>query len=456
MRVHDSYWGNKPAAEACATLRIGGPIIVANIAQIALMSLNLAIVGALGTDVLAGTSLATMAFQSVLLITTGILSATIPLMAKAYGECTDPWVRIVQILVAGVATSILLCLPSWLFLSNLTKVLVSMGINPGTATLAGDVAWMLQWSLLPNFLYIILRSLFSVLQATATVAIVPLCGVAFGVIASYIAVNGHGVVPPLGASGIGVGNMVTMLSIVAVFLLLARAETRKQRSPDKYSIIPRRHDLASIWEIGISIGLMQAVDATIFYLANILMGRFGEPSLAAHSITSQIYSTIFVVAVGIGLAATVRVGLTAGAGDKHATRRAGWMGVFLSAGIMGAFSITTLLFPDFYVSLFIDLERHESAAALQQARAFLFAASFALLLDGIQVGAIGALRGLGDTRTPMLIAAFGYAGVGLPSALLLSIGFDMKGVGIWYGMDIGIGVIAVLTLLRWRGYSARI
>ncbi len=204
-----------------------------------------------------------------------------------------------------------------------------------------------------------------------------------------------------------------------------------------------------IWRLGFPIGLTLAFEVTVFNAAVFLMGLIGTDSVAAHAIAIQIASITFMVPLGISQAVTVRVGRAFGAQDPEAIRRAGWTAFAITMVFM-AFSATVMVFaPATLVSVFIDLDNPANATVVGLAVAFTMLAGFFQLVDGAQAVTAGMLRGLHDTRVPMIFAAIGYWGIGLPFGALLAFWGKWEGAGIWVGLATGLAVVAVLMTSRW-------
>jgi len=162
----------------------------------------------------------------------------------------------------------------------------------------------------------------------------------------------------------------------------------------------------------------------------------------------QIAALTFMIPLGLGQAATVRVGLALGRGDEAGVTRAGWTSWVLGVGFMGTMAIGIWAFPRELVTLFLD-DVPSNAVVIGLAVSFLRVAAAFQLVDGAQVIGAGMLRGLHDTRWPLLFALFGYWIVGLGIGAWLAFGRDWQGVGIWIGLAAGLAVVAALMLARW-------
>jgi MATE family multidrug resistance protein len=178
------------------------------------------------------------------------------------------------------------------------------------------------------------------------------------------------------------------------------------------------------------------------------MGWIGAPAVAAHAVALQIAALTFMVPLGLGQAATVRVGLALGRQDRDGIARAGWSAWLLGVGFMGVMALSMWVFPRPLVTLFLE-DRPQNAMVIGLAVQFLLVAAAFQLVDGAQVIGAGMLRGLHDTRWPLIFALVGYWVVGLGIGGWLAFGRDWKGVGIWVGLASGLAAVAALMLIRW-------
>jgi multidrug resistance protein, MATE family len=200
--------------------------------------------------------------------------------------------------------------------------------------------------------------------------------------------------------------------------------------------------------LGWPIGLTMALEMGVFALAAYFMGWIGAPAVAAHAVALQIAALTFMVPLGLGQAATVRVGLALGRRDDAGIARAGWTAWVIGVGFMGSMALVMWGIPRQLVTLFLA-DVPANAMVIGLAVSFLRVAAAFQLVDGAQVIGAGMLRGLHDTRWPLIFALVGYWVVGLGIALWLAFGRDWKGVGIWVGLASGLAAVAVLMLVRW-------
>jgi MATE family multidrug resistance protein len=192
-----------------------------------------------------------------------------------------------------------------------------------------------------------------------------------------------------------------------------------------------------------------ALEITVFNAAVFLMGLIGAVSVAAHAVALQIAAFTFMVPLGLSQAVTVRVGLAFGRGDRDGIARAGWTAFALGVSFMALMALVMLAVPRQLVTLFLDPADPANAPVIPLAVSFLFLAALFQIFDGAQSVGAGMLRGLHDTRVPMLFAGFGYWVIGLATSVGLAFGLGWQGVGIWTGLAAGLAIVAVLMLSRW-------
>jgi MATE family multidrug resistance protein len=210
-----------------------------------------------------------------------------------------------------------------------------------------------------------------------------------------------------------------------------------------------RARLGAIFRIGSPIAMTLAFEVSVFGAAVYFMGWIDTASVAAHAIALQISSIAFMVPLGLSQATVIRVGMAYGAGNPAWVALAGRVSLGIALAFMTLSATTMWLFPRELAGVFLDSSRPNSAAVLDLAVRFLAIAALFQLADGAQVIGSAMLRGLQDTRVPMLFALFGYWVVGLGSGYFLAFRYEWRGVGIWTGLALGLGIVAVLMIARW-------
>jgi MATE family multidrug resistance protein len=434
-----------------ATLALGWPMVLTNLAQVALTTTDVIVVGHLGADALAAATLGVNLYFGLLMFAIGLVSATSPMMAEAIGRGRHVVREVRRTFRQGLWSALIVSLPAWALLWHSEALLLALGQEPQLARDAHSFMHELQWGFLPALGFIALRSFVAALERPLAAMVVTVAAILFNILANWALVFGHLGLPALGLRGSG---LATTLSNTFLFLGLV-AVVALDRQFRRFHLFGRwwRPDgarLAALWRLGVPIGATMALEVTLFNAAVFLMGQFGTVAIAAHSIAIQIAAASFMVPLGLGQAATVRVGLAHGAGLRDAVTRAGWAAFALAIAFMATMSVVLLTLSRTLISAFIDVGDPANAAVIDTAALFLVWAAIFQIADGAQVVGAGMLRGLQDTRVPMLYAAFGYWGCGMPLSLFFAFYLRLGGVGIWMGLASGLAVVACLMMRRWQ------
>jgi MATE family multidrug resistance protein len=437
-------------AELRATLALSWPLILTNLAQNALMTSDVVLMGWLGPQALAAGALGTNLQFAFLIFGIGLVSATSPLIAEELGRKRHSVREVRRTVRQGLWAALTVAIPLWLVMWNGERILLAIGQDRDLARQAGDYIRALQWSLLPFLFYLVLRSFLAALERPGWALVMGILALPVNVAAAVVLMFGKLGAPAMGLVGAGWATTLSSTFLFAGLAVVAVLDRRFRR----YHLFGRfwRPDwprYRTLWRIGVPIGLTLAFEVTIFNAAAMLMGRIGADELAAHAIALQIASFSFMVPFGFGQAVTVRVGRAFGAGDPDGVTRAGWTAYGLGVGFMVFTALAMLLAPRLLVGAFLDLGDPRNAAVIGFAVSFLGLAAVFQLADGAQAVGSGMLRGLQDTRVPMIYAALGYWGVGLPLGVALAFGTSLRGVGIWIGLAVGLTVVALLMLYRW-------
>ena len=380
----------------------------------------------------------------------GLTSAVSPLIASERGRKLHS-VRDIRRSVRQTAWAAgLLCLPAWLLLWQAEAVLIAIGQDPELAARATELVHGLQWGLFPYFLFLVLRNFVAALEKPIWGVIVTLLTVPFNAFAGWVLIFGHLGLPAMGLRGAGLASLLTscFMAIGMGLVVMRDRRFRRYRLFGRFWVAdwPR---FKTVWKIGLPIAITVGFEATVFNAAVFLMGLIGRAELAAHAIAIQIAALCFMVPMGVGQAATVRVGYAHGRGDPAAVGRAGWLALGLGGAFSAAASALLLFAPRPLIGAFIDVDLPANMIVVDLAVSFLAVAALFQLVDCTQAIAAGVLRGLQDTRVPMIFAAFGYWVVGIGTGVLFAFRLHLDGVGIWLGLAAGLGVVSVLLVWRW-------
>jgi MATE family multidrug resistance protein len=436
--------------EIRATLALAWPMVLTNLAQTAMTATDVLVMGHIGPQALAAGALGANLYFAPMIFGLGLMLATSPMTATELGRkrhsVRDPRRTVRQ----GLWLAVCAALPIWVLLWNSETILVAMGQDPALSAMAGAYVHSLMWGLLPFYGYVVLRSFISALERPGWALAVAFAAVAFNAFANWVLVFGHLGMPALGIRGSGLATTLSNLIMFAGLAAVVVTEPRFRR----YHLFGRfwRSDwprFRTLVRLGLPIAGILAFEVTVFNAAALLMGLIDEASLAAHAIAIQIASISFMVPMGLNQAVTVRVGRAFGAGDLDGVSRAGWAAFGLGVGFMALTALIMVTWPLTLISAFIDIGEPANHVVVELAVAFLAFAALFQIADGAQAVASGMLRGLHDTTMPMIYAAIGYWGVGMPLGALLAFHYGLRGNGIWIGLSAGLTVVAVLLMARW-------
>ncbi|MDB5630943.1 MAG: efflux family protein [Tardiphaga sp.] len=437
-------------AELRATLTLGWPLVLTNLAQIALTTTDVIVLGRLGAHELAAATLGVNLYLAFLIFAIGLVTATSPMMAQAIGRKLHVVRDVRRTFRQGLWSAVIISVPTWIVLWHTEAIMLLFAQEPALAVDAQRFMRALMWGFLPALGYIALRSFVAAVERPVWAVVVTMTAIAFNILANYVLVFGHFGAPRMGLVGSGVA---TALSNTFTFVGLALVVIFNRRFR-RYYLYGRwwRPDwprLVMLWKLGVPIGATLAFEITVFNAAVFIMGLFGAASIAAHSIAIQIASVSFMVPLGLGQAATVRVGRAYGAADRDGIARAGWTAFGLAMIFMTMMSALMLIAPRTLVGVFIPLDNSANDVVVDLAVSFLFCAAVFQIVDGAQVVCAGMLRGLQDTMMPMVFAGLGYWGFGMPISLLLAFAAGLQGFGVWIGLAAGLAIVALMMMARW-------
>ena len=436
--------------EIRATLTLAWPLILTNLAQSLIHATDVVLLGWAGPRTLAAGTLGVNLYLAFLIFGMGLVTAAAPIIAKELGARSHSVREVRRTVRQAMWASVAIAVPVWVVLWNTAAILVAMGQDPALAQGAQRFVRALQWGLLPYLFYLVLRSYISALERPLWSLVVGLVCVVYNGVINYGLIFGELGLPRLGLVGAGIGSASANLLMFVGMALVVTLHPKFRR----YRLFGRfwRADwerFRALWRIGLPIGVTLALEITIFNAAVFLMGLIGADSIAAHAVAIQIAAFTFMVPLGLGQAVTVRVGLAYGRRDPQGVTVAGWTAFFLGVGFMSLMALLLVAMPERLVSLFLDPLDPANAPVIGLAVSFLFVAAVFQIFDGAQVVAAGMLRGLQDTRVPMIYAAFGYWVVGLLTGVGLAFGLGWEGIGLWIGLAAGLGVVALLLIARW-------
>lgn len=431
-------------------LHLAIPLAGAQLAQTSTAFVDTIMMGWLGSSVLAAGGLGASIFQALILISTGIVSAVSPIVAAAHGAGQPALVG--KTLRQGFWLALGLALPICSLLWSADRWLVWLGQSPETITLVTPYTRSIVWGILPALLFAVLRNFVAALSDPRPVIAIVTGGTVLNIAANYVLMFGKFGFPAMGLAGIGWASALSLWGILAALVLYIVSQPRYQIYRPFHGLTQfERHTFRELIQVGLPIGVLAAVETGMFTATMLIMGQLGTLALAAHQIALQTAAVTFMVPLGISLATTVRVGQKLGQQDLAGVRLAGSVGIAIAGLFMGLMGISFWLFPKNIVAIYLNINDPANLAVVALAQQLLGVAAVFQMVDGIQVSVTGALRGLQDTRIPMLIGIIAYWGIGLTSGYFLGVHFQLGGVGLWWGLAFGLTTAAIV--LTWRFYT---
>lgn len=438
-------------------VRLAAPVALAGAGYSAMNVVGSAIVGRSGTVALAAFGLSHSIFFTLSILAVGLMMGLDPLISQAFGAGEQRrarelvWQGAWMALIAGAGTALLAAVApfaldwSW------------VGIEP---EVAATTRWCI-WARLPCLPFLLIfypqRSYLTAAGWTWSMLAASLVANLLNAGLTWLLVyGGQGLsawgwpfrwVPAMGAPGASLAMALSLMAVAGMLALLIRRVPLDDTPPPRR---PSPAELVAAAQVGLPVGLHMAAEIGVFTLVGILAGRLGRVPLAAHQIALTFASLSFTLAVGIGNAGTVRVGWAIGARDTRQARRSGLIALATGGSAMAVWALIFLLFPAWLGRLMT----HESEVIAAAVPLLAVAAVFQIS-DGIQGVGAGVLRGAADTRFTFAANVFGHWAIGLPIAWLLGFKLGWGITGLWWGLCLGLTLVAVSLLVRFARISSR-
>jgi MATE family multidrug resistance protein len=432
-----------------AMIALALPLVGSQLAAIAMVTTDVVMMGWLGPTQLAAGALANAVYMPIMQFGFGVVTAVAPMAALALGARDYRGVRnsVRQGFWVAAVFGALFAIPLW----NSAPLFMLMGQNPELAVFAQEYLRAMLWGLIPLFWVIVLRGFLTAHSRPRAVFVVMVAGIGVNVLGNYALMFGNFGFPRLELVGAGLSTAIVdgFMALILIAFVLLDGSLRRYRLFTRFWR-GNWSRFVEVLRLGMPIGLMILAESSLFGAAGLLMGLIGTAELAAHAIALQCAAVAFMVPLGISQAVTARVGLAAGRRDRQGIGHAGWVG--LGLGITCTLISATLFWyaGEWLVGRFLDLDDANNVPVVKLAVAFLLIAALFQLVDGAQAIGAGALRGLRDTRVPMLLAIFGYWCVGFPASIVFAFWLDLGGRGVWMGLAVGLTVVAVLAVWRFH------
>ncbi|WP_245162847.1 MATE family efflux transporter [Bradyrhizobium vignae] len=442
------------AVELTEVAKLALPIVVTQLAQVAMMTTDLAFIGRMGAEAIAAAALAGRIYLVGVTFGMGLLAASASFAAQAFGADNLNVVR--RSLRMGLWTALLLSLPIIVFLLHGEKILLALGQAPDAAGLAQHYLSGVAWGAAPLLSFLALRTFMSAVNRPEPVLWITLTAVPLNAVLVYLLVYGKLGLPKLELFGAG---LATTLVNCATFLAGLWFATRCQPFRD-YRILAQlwRFDwplMRQLIVIGTPISMALLVECGMGSAVALLMGLIGTQALTASQIASQVGAILFMISSGIGAAATVRVAHAVGRNDVPGIKRTGLAAMLLGIVIMAALIIVVIAARFQIAEFFLGNSADDLDTTSGLAAQLIWVGASAFMSATVYTIALGSLRGLKDTRVPLLFSAFAYCLLGFSLGYLLAIKSGLGAVGVWIGISIGSAFYAALLVLRFKLLASR-
>ncbi len=428
------------------TLKLAYPVVIGQLGHMMLGVVDSLMVGRLGAVPLAASSLANGLILLVIILGIGMSVALTPLVAIAKGSDNHDECGIIlrQGLLVNLIFSFLLVIAVY-FLADLVYYL-DQPIE--VAVQAESYLKILNLSIIPFMLFQTYKQFSEGLSFTKPPMYILIASNIINIFGNWVLIFGNLGFPKMELDGAGYSTLLTRLFIaIAIFVYIRNAKSFKEFDPSLKFRSINWVVIRKIINLGIPGGFQMFFEVGGFVIAAVMIGWIGTNELAAHQIALNLASITFMVGLGVSIAATVRVGNYLGKKDLVGIKRAGYSALAIIALIMGFFGFVFFVLRDYLPTFYInDVEVIEIAASL------IVVASFFQVVDGLQVVAVGILRGLTDVKATMIIAFISFWAVGLPVAYLLGFTFGFGVVGVWISLVVGLWLAAILFILRFRKF----
>ncbi len=425
-------------------LGIAVPIVLAELGWTAMGVIDTLMVGPLGPEAIGGVGLGSILFFSVAIFGMGLLLGLDTLVSQAFGagrldQCHH-W------LYQGVYLSVFIAIPLTAIAYLGIESLSTWNLNPAVVPIARPYLYVVTLSLLPLLFYATFRRYLQAMSCVRPITVALLAANIINAFVNWVLIYGKLGFPALGATGAAWATVCSRIVMAGTLLAAIVLRERRERSGLRH--VDRRVDwpaLRRLVGLGLPASLQITLEVGVFAMAMALAGRLSAAALAAHQIALNYASTTYMVPLGVANSGAVRVGQAVGRRDAEGARIAGWTAILLGVGFMGCAALAFVVMPRVLIGFFTT-----DPAVLATGASLLLVAAVFQMFDGLQGVTTGVLRGLGDTRTPMVMNLIGHWLLGLPAGYVACFWWGWGVQGLWIGLSLGLVFVGIALLRTWR------
>ena len=439
------------AIELNATIRLAAPLVLGQLSAVGMNLVDTVLAGHLDAHTLGAVALGSNVWVLAIIAIIGMMMALQPSVAQLRGAGRESEIGAVfrQALWLAVPLGVFLGLAA-AFLGPMLFGLI--GVDDSLVADATAFMRAIAWGAPALSVFFALRGLSEGMGMTRPTMYFSMLGLALLLPIGYVLMYGAFGIPRLGAFGCGLATAIVLWLQCGAFALYVarRSRYRELKLLERFDP-PDRRTLAELLNIGVPIAVTLLMEAGLFVAVALTIGKLGTDTIASHQIAINIVSLLFMVPLGIAMATTVRIGYARGRNDTHGIRQAAAIGLLLTLCMQVVSATLLFSVPERIAALYTS-----DAEVIAMAAQLLLLAAIFQLSDGIQVASNGALRGLKDTRVPMLISGFAYWAVGMPVGLWLAFPHGLGAAGMWMGLIAGLSVAAILLTSRFWSIALKL
>lgn len=442
MTNSDTTYREQVLKESGLLMKIGTPVIITQLLQISMSFVDTIMAGRLSPEDLAAIAVGTSVLMPVVVLCMGCLMAVTPIVAQNVGG------RNLDVIGKNARQvlwlSQILAVPAFFILRNLDFVFELLQVTDEIIPIASGYLQAISWGMFPVFAYAALRHFNEGLSVTRPAMYIAIIGTLVNVPANYILMFGKLGFPELGAVGTGyASSFVYTIMFVAMLWFTVSHEPYKRFDIFGKFRWPEKEYLKELVQIGTPIGISSSMEVSMFAAVSLLISTLSTLQIAAHQIAINFASICFMIPLGLSIAISARVGNSMGRGKLQEARFRGYVGVGISTVFMICTATILFLFPRAITSIYTG-DPDVTSIAVQ----LLYMAAIFQISDGLQVSGYGALRGLKDTKVPMVVNLIAYWIIGIPTAYLLGFTYNYGAPGFWIGLIAGLTAAGILHNAR--------
>jgi multidrug resistance protein, MATE family len=442
MDQQDSTYFSKIRQELSSLLRIGVPVIIAQLLQMSMSFVDTVMAGRLSPEDLAAVAVGSSTLMPLMVLCLGCMMAVTPIVAQNVGGRNFK-------LIGKNARQVLwlsqiLAIPSFFLLWHLDFLLVLIGVTEEIIPIASGYLKAISWGIFPAYAFGALRYFNEGLSVTRPAMFIAGVGLLVNIPANYILMFGKLGFPQLGAVGTGYASAIVFtVMFIGMLWFTVGFDAYKRFDIFGRFRLPEKMYLGELLKIGVPIGVSSTMEVTMFAVVSLLVGTISTVAVAGHQVAINFAAMTFMIPFGLSVAISARVGHSIGKKRPGEARFRGYVGVGLSSIIMSFTALIMFLFPEYITAIYTD-----DQAVTDMAVQLLFMAAIFQISDGLQVSGFGALRGLKDTKVPMYVNLVAYWIFGIPIAYYLGFPAGYGAPGLWTGLIAGLTVAGILHNIR--------